>query len=88
MEERAPGRVRARPPRATRPLLALGLLCVTVGRAGQLPCPCPSQKHCAFPTFSSDGQFPGFSLMRLGAILGNFINIVGGGFFFLSLFLA
>lgn len=46
------------------------------------PCPCPSQKNFAFLTFSSDGQFSGFNLTSLGAILGNFINIVGGDFFF------
>lgn len=32
-------------------------------------CPCPSQKDLAFPTYSSDGQFPDFKLMRLEAIL-------------------
>lgn len=52
------------------------------------PRPCPSQKDFSFPTFSSSGQFPGLNLMRLGAILGNFINMVGCDFFFLSPFLA
>lgn len=47
-----------------------------------VPCPCLSQKNFAFPTFSSDGQFSGFNLTSLGAILGNFINIIGGDFFF------
>lgn len=49
-----------------------------------VPCPCLSQKNFAFPTFSSDGQFSGFNLTSLGAILGNFINIIGGDFFFFS----